>query len=737
MIKQDNLPCAFKTCARIEVASHVVVRRGLNQNYLALSVTARLRQKQIPADDFWGAQAPVCTPNRALFRDYRIPGGTVNAGLLPSFARINRFLVPDADATAPPRSYDSVTNNNVVRISEADGGRLRRVEWPELGRVKRQRAGDERRSKTTDKKKRSITNSSSSTETTAASPAASSTGAGRGAPPQQHVSSAQEGPMGIQAARRRPIERIKFVGERRSRPARGDGGGGGDVGGGGSRDGKKPQPQRKRPASAEIWRDHHLEGCAYREDGPRIPTISEATRHPVEPNWQPLGGVGRVEASLDNNKLEPGVAVADDRLCRRPPYSRRTMSAHSRLEEGSRTRDSTASAIGRDGRGGGGGSNARVNRPRWSTAGVLRESASQSMSSIVCGDRVRGQQSERGRNSLLSDARDMSPELEAEQMGGRCSAEGTAENQPQPNEDRVVAASHTSAGRTIRFESSASAPDIHNRSRKSSTELGPRKNPGSPTTPIHRAGRALAEPQAADSRGIDNSTFVRTRVSLNPQKVGDTSEERPTQSIFDNGRDGKLYLNPWLGEPPGGSGSLGSETNELCADNGRDGKFYLGVETDTQRSRLTNLEPDYNSLREEGGKEANRTCKVESVRATEEVAVNEERVELAKEHTEVSSVGGSSQQRSEAARTIQKALIVAVLRRRSVSRRVDKKLQRVLSDAAETGEARKQGRRMPLEINSDLATIDHHVSVATGVGDAKEECTQLRTASPAEALEVR
>lgn len=661
----------------------------------------------------------------------------MNACLLLSFARTNRFPVPDTDATAPPRSYDSVSNNNDVQVPEADGGRLRRVEWPEFGRVKRQRAGDERRSKTTDRKKRSVTDNNSGTEATAASAAAFSTGAGRGASPQQQVSSVQEERVAIQAARRRPTERMKCVGERRSRSERGDGGDGDGAGGGGNRNGKKPQPQRKRPASAEIWRDRHLEGCSSREDGLQIPTMSEAARHPMEPNWQPLGGVGRVEASVDNNRLEPGVAVADDRLCRRPPYSQRTMSAHSRLGEGSRTRDSTAPAIGRDGRGGGSGSNARVNRPRWSTAGVLRESASQSMPSIVCGDGVGGQRSERGRNSILSDARDISPELEAEQMGGRSSVKATVADQPRLDEEGAVAASHTSGGRVIRFASSASASDMHRRTRKSSTDLGPRKEPGSPTPPIHRAGRAVAERQAADSRGVDHGTFVRARVSLNHQKVDDTLEERPIQSSFDNGRDGKLYLNPWPSEPPCGSGLLGSEANAFFADNGWDGKFYLGVETDTQRCRLKSLVSDYNSLREEGAKEADRTCKVKSARTTEEVEVDEERVELTKKHTEMSSVGGSSQQRAEAARIIQKAVIVAVLRRRSLPSHVDRELQRVLSDAAETGEARRQGRRMSLETISDVATIDHHVSMAMGAGDANEECTQLRTASPAEGLEVR
>ena len=655
------------------------------------------------------------------------PRGTVNVCLLPSLAHSDRFPVPDADTTAPSRNYSGVSKNNDVRISEGDGSRLKRAEWPEFGRVKRQRAGDDRRSRTSDRKNRNVTNING-TEATAASAAAPSDGAGRDASSQQQLSSVREAHVAIRATRKRPTNSSKCVGEGRSRPARGSGG----DGGGGSSDEKRLEPQRKRPDSVETSRDLNLGGRAYREDGPRVATVSEA----VEPNWQPLGGFARAEAPVDNNRLESGVDVADDRFRRRPPYSRRSMSAHSRLEEDRRTRGSTAPALGRDGGGGGHDSSARVDRSRRSTSRMLAETASRSMPSIVCGEEVGRQRSGRGRNSILNDGREVSPELEAEQIRGCRRVKATAAGDRRPSEDRAVAASRTTVGRRIRLASSASASDIHCQALKSSTELRARVNSDSPTTPLRRAGRAVAEGQAEHSRCVDSRTFSRARVSPRAQEVADASEERnsPNESTFG---DGKLYLNPWPGENPRGSGSLEMEASHFCVDNGRDGKFYLGLETDTPRSRLTNMESDYDSFREEGGNGADRTCKVEAVSVTEEVVMDEAIVELANEHTEEYLVGSLAQQRAEAARTIKKAAFAAMLRRRSARNRVDRELQRMLSAETETGEERRESRKAPLEETSGLATVDHHVLMVTGAGDAKKECAQLSAASPDDGLEVR
>ncbi|CAM9184941.1 unnamed protein product [Laminaria digitata] len=654
----------------------------------------------------------------------------------------NRYDVPydrgspvaNADHTAPPRSYGSVSKNNGVRTSEADGGRLRRAEWPELGRVKRQRAGDERRSKTTDRNNRNVTNVSG-TASPVTSSAASCNGVGVGreaSPQQQRLSDGREESVAIQAARKKP--------------ARSGGGSGGSVGG--------PELRRKRPASADISRDRNLGGrAAHREDMPQIPTISEAARLSVKPKWQPLGEVGRSQAPFDNNRLGPGAGAADNRIRRRPPNSRLSMSAHSRLGEGSRSRgDSTAvPAIGRDGRSGGHDSNARVNRLRWSTAGVMRQSASQPMPSIARGDDgVGGQRSGRGgtSNSILRDGREISPGLDGERTGSRRSGKATAEGQPRLDDDRAVAASRTPDGRRIRFASSASASEVIIRqTTKSSTELGARVESDSPaTTPLRRAGRAVAERRAENSRAVDGGTCERAKVSPSPQKATDVSEEKrnsPRESNFDDGRDGNIYLNPWSGgeQPCGLLGSLGSEVSDVWVDNGRDGKFYLGFETDTQQCGLISLESDCNSFGEEGEKGADRTFDVEAARVIEEVAVDEEPVELANEHTkEESSVGGSAsaQQRADAARTIRNAVAVAVLRRRSPRYRVDRETQRMLSDATGTGEGRGESRTAPLEKISGLAAIDHHVSIddhvstATGADSSdttvKTECKLGRTA---------
>ena len=638
---------------------------------------------------------------------------------------------------------------------------------------------------------------------------------------QQHLSSArgQQERVAVQAARKRPTERSKdyTAAGIRSRPASGGGGG---SGGGRSSEGQKTNLQRKRPASAEISRDRIFGGHAYRQDVEKIPTISEVANLPVvEPKWQPLGGSGCVEAPADNSRLEIGVGVATDcGLRRRPPHSRRPMSAHSRLEEGGWPRDSTiVSGVGRNGGGGDGGddNNSRTSRIRSSTERVLRESASQPMPPIVCGDAgvwsqpsghgnsSVGNQSEQGRkNSNSKDGSEtVSPEEpEMERMGGsrcRVKATTTAVDQPRPGEDRAVAANCAPSGqRRIRFSSSAPASDINRRARTSVTELGAQRASDPPTTLLRRAGRVVAERQQAensrgvasgtvsrenelpgpqavvdataitkrteeDSRGVDSGIFSRENVSPSPEKVTSASVEQiesPRESIFDNGRDGKLYLNSWPGEQLlCGSGSLGSEAREHRVDNGRDGKFYLDFETDEQRCGLTNNSRDETGsreetgVREEAGKGADHTCKVEAVEAVkEEVAGNKTGVAVTTGKTEFSA-GRSVLQRAEAASAIRKAAVVAALRRRSARNRVDGELRRIFLDATGTGGEKSEesrgaslekgsSRRASLEIASGSATIDHDVSTVTGFDDAKEvneECPQPSAASPAEGLEVR
>lgn len=506
----------------------------------------------------------------------RSPGDTVKDGYLPCEVRPRGSPIAGNDDVAPPKTLGSGNELHTNWIPNTSGFQSQLVEWPHLGRVERQRAGDKRRSKT------NALNQGSGAKTSAKVTTSDTVGNSGWIHQRRFSPASGEKRLAPRNVRRRSTESSEQDAKVRFRPASG-----GTIRGSG--DGLLPELSKKRPASAEISTGRYLGGRIRLDQVEASATIPETSESSVEPTWQPLGGRSGLGAPTADLKVKQRDATADGRWRRHhPPDSRRPKSAHSRLEEGSRPERSVSI-----GEVAGGNSNPRVSRPRSCSANTLWYSTSQPTLFESNNKVGRASQSMKGRGSKTNTEKKLMSGLGAGSKQILSSVRRTKVS--RSDSDTIVDVDgHAHSGRSNNSVSLFPVSEIDHSRRKILMAGAAQKTSGLPYNSRCPAGQARAK-RKRKPKGAVRSICSGSRDTFSPHLTSHSSDGR--EARLDNGRDGKFYLGSEPDEQHGELAVLGSNNENALLDNGRDGKLYLDGESDEQQTSFPCLAQEHEFFR--------------------------------------------------------------------------------------------------------------------------------------------
>lgn len=473
----------------------------------------------------------------------------------------------------------------------------RHWEWPCLGRVERQRAGDERRSKTMVSKRPGGENASDTNNHASSAPVLSRVVLPGKSEGRNHEMLAQH-----ERPRRRHQDHLSDLTDARQNKRAPCGTtprySGGPLSGCTGEDGKltrswsangfrggsesayhagvwrRELPQRrKRPASAEVM-TKRSQGNDVQVN--RVPFLASATTGEntlgslAEPSWQPLGDVNGTIRDLSNESRRRQSANSSGRLQRRPACDGRPKSACPRLEDGGR-QDYQISAGEAGNRrtegstrvGGGGGEGEgddhyiRIGRVRSRSACTLKHPTARSKLSTDGVGKSRKERSGDFGVLVQRSERLRTPRLRME--SGRESGGVSMMKTRQTRTDSAADTAGTASlcARTGRPKMSRSNGCVNRANRRKANDSHVIEKPLDllADPPPRRVRRSMAGRQQnlAGTLGDDDSdSCLRQRSLPDPHEAtvtttndaADGNQEPITrrESRFDNGRDGKLYL---------------------------------------------------------------------------------------------------------------------------------------------------------------------------------------------------